>query len=464
MYNVLIFSQNALYQLDLTVGVLGMQVPVESDTIRWMDGHTTVLPLVASEENTNVCDSVDIPIIKFLAESPASTSKSNNVLHLTNDALEKDDILDVVGHALSANQAIVIRGKEHDRSNVDLSAEYLEKQFAISPNRPVCIHDVMIRSKDHVHPTKGGSVRSFFDAMNDPTKIQCILDLPLAHVALPKSLVQIDHGLVYGWNETTHVVPITRTIHPENFTVKGWGMVHHAGFLTYPHHDAEGTLTWIRMEVGVKLWVYFRPRGRQHDRSHLQNIATRLVNFTEHTEWLKRHCNAEVITLLPGDILIQPPCMMHAVYTPVASFATGGHFYHYGCMHLTELARYIDVEVADSTTNQNLAHALETIRRMVIAIPYLSRNITLFTRPLLSLCMMATKSIQYRAKGNSQRSARDTETAQPSIDISDVILGYLGVSQRVSASYILYQGNQLSPGQSIDRDALDRVLKVSLQL
>jgi hypothetical protein len=142
------------------------------------------------------------------------------------------------------------------------------------------------------------------------------------------------------------------------------------------------------------MWVYFRPRSRQNERSHLQNIATHLVNFTENVEWLKQHCDTEVITPLPGNILcrhslmyvlaltcqtisIQPPCMMHAVYTPIASFATGGHFYHYGCMHLTELARYIDIEVADSTTNQTLVHALETIRCMVIAIPYLSRHISM---------------------------------------------------------------------------------------
>jgi hypothetical protein len=37
---------------------------------------------------------------------------------------------------------------------------------------------------------------------------------------------------------------------------------------------------------------------------------------------------------------------------------------------------------------------------------------------------MATKAIQYRAKGSSQQSAQSTETAQPSIDILDVILGY----------------------------------------
>jgi hypothetical protein len=69
-----------------------------------------------------------------------------------------------------------------------------------------------------------------------------------------------------------------------------------------------------------------------------------------------------------------PPGTLHAVYTPVPSFSIGGHFYHYMCLHLTELTRYIDAEVADSTTNQDLEHALETLRRMMIMVPYLSRR------------------------------------------------------------------------------------------
>ncbi|KAG1830502.1 hypothetical protein DFJ58DRAFT_736937 [Suillus subalutaceus] len=450
--------------LDLTVGLLGKQVPKKSQTVKWKNGHTTVLPMVCSDTNVNVCEAVDIPIIKFMAEFPISLSTSMNVLHLNKEALGRADIVDVVGTALGSNMPVVIRGVAHDIVDGKLSAAYLDQHFAISPYRPVCIHDVMMRSIDHVHPTISGTIESFFQSMDDPSKIQCILDLPLSQAAMPKSLRNIDHGLVHGWNQTTHSVPIVSKVHPENFTVKAWGMLHHAGFLTYPHHDAEGTSTWVRMEAGAKFWVVFRPKDRWEDRSHIQNIATRLVNFAEHKAWLKQHCDAELITLLAGDMLIQPPCTMHAVYTPIASFATGGHFYHYACMHLTELARYIDVEVADSTTNQALEHALETLRRMVIAIPYLSPQIVLFKRPLLGLCIMATKARQYRAKGSSRRSVCDTETAQPSIDISDVILDYFGSSEWVSGSHILYQGNQFIPGDLVDREDLRRVLTKSLQL
>lgn len=71
-------------------------------------------------------------------------------------------------------------------------------------------------------------------------------------------------------------------------------------------------------------------------------------------------------------IRILPPGLVHAVYTPTASFSTGGHFYNYNCMHLTELSRFIDAELATTATNQDMEHALETLRRMVIAIPFLS--------------------------------------------------------------------------------------------
>jgi hypothetical protein len=44
-------------------------------------------------------------------------------------------------------------------------------------------------------------------------------------------------------------------------------------------------------------------------------------------------------------------------------------------MHLTEVSRFIDAEASYGTTNQDMEHALETLRRMLIAIPYLSPRI-----------------------------------------------------------------------------------------
>ncbi|KAG1720983.1 uncharacterized protein EDB91DRAFT_1256739 [Suillus paluster] len=451
--------------LDLTSGVLGNQVPDTSPTITWNDDHITVLPAVYNEFDENVCEAVDIPIIQFMAQFPISALDSRNVVHIPYHGVSRETLLQVVGNYLSYNKPIVIRGVERHEHYEELTADYLDRNFAISPHRPVCIHDVMLRSMDHVNTTTTGTIDSFFESMTDSTRIQCILDLPLAQTSLPEPLRNIDHGLVYGWNQTTHSVPMQSDVHPENFTVKGWALLHHAGFLTYPHHDAEGTLTWVRMEVGVKFWVIFRPKYHHRNRLHLQQFATKLVDFTSHKKWLEKHCDGEVIVLRPGDMLIMPPGTIHAVYTPVASFATGGHFYHYMCLHLTELARYIDAEVADSTTNQALEHAVETLRRMMIMVPYLSRRILLYKRSLLGLCIMVTKTAEYRAKGSRKHSIATSETSQPSKDISEVIMeSYFGLSRKLRPGTVMYMGDQLMPGERVDRDDLDRVLRRSLRL
>jgi len=53
----------------------------------------------------------------------------------------------------------------------------------------------------------------------------------------------IKHGLVYGWNEIIHAIPVTSDIYLNNFTSKEWGILYHPGVVTYPHQDAEGTAT-----------------------------------------------------------------------------------------------------------------------------------------------------------------------------------------------------------------------------
>ncbi|KAG1726231.1 hypothetical protein EDB19DRAFT_1945222 [Suillus lakei] len=193
------------------------------------------------------------------------------------------------------------------------------------------------------------------------------------------------------------------------------------------------------MEVGIKFWVVFRPKDRHDDCMHIQQIALKLGNFIEYEAWIAAHCDAGVITLLPGDTLIIPPGQLHAVYTPVASFATGGHFYHYGCMHLTEMSRYLGVVAGNCLTNQMLHNALETLRRMMIVIPRLSPRIQLFRRSLFALCIMVTQGMQYHAKGGSTTAAADTETAQLSIKIAGAISTSLGVNKRKTGPVFLYE-------------------------
>ncbi|KAG1804194.1 uncharacterized protein BJ212DRAFT_1304404 [Suillus subaureus] len=166
-------------------------------------------------------------------------------------------------------------------------------------------------------------------------------------------------------------------VHLENFTTKGWGLLHHAGFLTYLHHDAEGTLMWLRMEVGIKFWVIFWLRSGRSDHIQLQNLSVKLADYTRNITWIQKNCDVEVITLMPG-----------------------------ACF--------------------------------------------LYKRPLLSLCMMATKGQQYCVKGSSAQCAEDTETAPPTRDIADIIYQHFGITKQVRTGDILYTDDQFDPGSEID--------------
>ncbi|KAF8549214.1 hypothetical protein OG21DRAFT_623975 [Imleria badia] len=56
-------------------------------------------------------------------------------------------------------------------------------------------------------------------------------------------------------------------------------------------------------------------------------------------------------------------------YTPVASFTLSGHFYSYDNLHLTQLARYLDVARKGNLANQVHHHAFETLVQLVIDLP-----------------------------------------------------------------------------------------------
>jgi hypothetical protein len=82
----------------------------------------------------------------------------------------------------------------------------------------------------------------------------------------------------------------------------------------------------------------------------------------------------------------------------------------------------------------------------------------LFERPLLALCLMATHGKEYRAKGGSNASVADSETAAYSAEVSNAILAHLGVTKRKTAPVMLYKGDQFNRGVLIDRAELERVL------
>lgn len=74
------------------------------------------------------------------------------------------------------------------------------------------------------------------------------------------------------------------------------------------------------------------------------------------------------------------------------------------------------------------------------------------------------KPSQYYAMAGSPSCIENTETAEPSAAIAEVISEYLGVVKRATAGDILYRGDQFHAGKQVDRNAFSKVLQKSLRL
>ena len=117
-------------------------------------------------------------------------------------------------------------------------------------------------------------------------------------------LSTLDHGMVYGWNLTSTCK--MQSVHPDNFLVKAWALLHHAGFLTYFHHDVDGGNTYIKVENhnGVKFWCLAFPKdGRAISRTALIANFALFADLKKNRNKIESKWDFEVVTILPGDLL-----------------------------------------------------------------------------------------------------------------------------------------------------------------
>ncbi|KAG2110200.1 hypothetical protein BD769DRAFT_1674698 [Suillus cothurnatus] len=123
------------------------------------------------------------------------------------------------------------------------------------------------------------------------------------------------------------------------FTSHFWALLHHAGYVSFAHHDADGVATYSRVESGGRVWILFRPRSQKGGRAAYASSMMKLVSYPNNKEEVHSLWDAEVVYLGPGDFIIQPPGQVHGVYTPVEGFATGASFFNLASMHHSERAR-----------------------------------------------------------------------------------------------------------------------------
>jgi hypothetical protein len=155
-----------------------------------------------------------------------------------------------------------------------------------------------------------------------------------------------------------------------------WELFTHAGFHTYPHHDASGFGTYSYVRHGCKIWGIVRPRIDPKMHWARQSVFDIMRTMLRPAPSLDYHEVSDTFSvfLLEGDVLIQPPHAIHQVFTPVNSIVSGGHLFPYETLHLTEMARAFDLLFNHVATNADHASAHRTLCRMAMALKYLHKE------------------------------------------------------------------------------------------
>lgn len=84
-----------------------------------------------------------------------------------------------------------------------------------------------------------------------------------------------------------------------------WDLFTHAGFHTWPHHDASGMATWVYIRHGCKIWCPLVPRlarDRTLNIEDLFNCMHHILRPPPHLEY-QEHADAFYMFLLPHDVL-----------------------------------------------------------------------------------------------------------------------------------------------------------------
>ncbi|KAN0092508.1 hypothetical protein V8E55_003292 [Tylopilus felleus] len=351
--------------LDFDSGVRGIQVPESANVITWSGGLQTVAPTLI-RDGRNVLG-FDEAYVRHVAAYPEAKPGSAYIDFLDkNSYRDQYDLVVAIRRSLSLGHPVVIRDFQ-DTSSFTFTDDGLLREFGISPNMRVDIHDTERRAAVFHEPHVLGTMSQLIAGISNPNQCHFVLDIPLAQRAMPQSISTLDDGLTVGWSQSQRDMPFHNgMVSSDNLAVRSWGLAHQAGVFTFPHHDADGDATYVLGIFGLKLWTLYFPRDPTLSRDELKDIVYKLCDpdVSDHPEVC-----AETVYLYPGDLLIQPPAQVHSVYTPTASFTIGGHFYSYDCCHLTEIARYFDVVLRGELTNQVHHHAFETIMQMIIGLP-----------------------------------------------------------------------------------------------
>ena len=158
-----------------------------------------------------------------------------------------------------------------------------------------------------------------------------------------------------------------------------------------------------------------------------------------------------------------PPGQHHAVYTPVAGFSRGGHYYNLDTMHLTEVSRFVDTTQGKFVTNDTHHGTLETLCRMVISLTIipksrsesrfhfanslLSTPLELYKRSLIALCGMVRYHERYIAQGTA---AQESETLDMAAHMAETVLAHFDLRDLKQYEAFLAGTEMFDKGEEVD--------------
>ncbi|THV01672.1 hypothetical protein K435DRAFT_853532 [Dendrothele bispora CBS 962.96] len=406
--------------IDFASKLKGIYMPEQSQDLVWQATcHTTVTtcaPTVIENGQNRLSDYQ--AYLEKIAKIGLTESSDADVVFFRPD---NPNLINEIRFVTSQGRLAFVTDRTLDSykpktTDVQLLAAVLEEN-GISLNRKVETHSMLQKTLD-VHITVSMDIQHFLERFEDQSDSLFILDVPTN----PSAGIPQKYGFVHSFpqspgkhspesrslDDLESSIANTRLIHDYPQTLdKSWGLIHQPGTFTQWHHDADGKLTLINCKTGAKIWSIFIP-SRLLNADQVREI---MVRFAEEKFILPQPHHGRVVNILltEGDVLFQPPGVMHQVYTITPSYFQGSSFWTFETLHLTRFSRLIDVEHGDCTTNvDHQDHLiLQCMVRLALALPHFTQGLVHYKRPLAALYDMLGNRYAYITKHLLRRIAED---------------------------------------------------------
>ncbi|KAI5999285.1 hypothetical protein EDD15DRAFT_2193947 [Pisolithus albus] len=429
----------------------GISCPEKTPVIEWKKlGINTYAPWFSP---------TDKKAVEHMAEAERAQEYPHMLVELEydNSARSARSLMSKIEDAISCGCSVLVRGWE---PSPPLS--FMEEDIGLyrpTLSQQVSVQDAVKRARQQARRSKADlsdvhrtvTIKEFIDLAKNEKECLNLLDLPNTQPEIPiflrplsdnvnaRSMTMNDCYLPKEGADRGKEFFGVQTIHGDAERLRGWDLMTHGGFLTYPHHDAGGLSTYITVRSGTKVWGYFNVgTSSTTTRKELFDAWDNILSLDQEMNFKKYPMG--VVLLEKGDTLIQPPGIPHMVYTPQSGLTSGGHFLSYSTMHLTEVSVAYDCSGCPGKAEErglvatNAAHPslYRYIIWMILALPkFASDHAKIFRlKPLLAL-------ISFMENAETYSSAEATRLVPSTTDSKKDVMAWEVRAEMLKAKEII---------------------------